>query len=142
VGDGPERGPAEQLARELGVDQHVAFLGKQNQVHRLIPLADVMLLPSRLESFGLAVLEGMACGVPPVATRVGGLTELVTHGVDGFLEPVGDIEAQAARVLELLTDEELHSRIAAAARYTALSRFCTSLVIPMYEEYYRQVCAG
>lgn len=142
VGDGPERGPAEQLARELGVDQHVAFLGKQNHVHRLIPLADVMLLPSKLESFGLAVLEGMACGVPPVATRVGGLTELVTHGVDGFLEPVGDIEAQAARVLELLTDEELHSRIAAAARYTALSRFCTSLVIPMYEDYYREICAA
>lgn len=142
VGDGPERGSAEQLARELGVDKHVAFLGKQNQVHRLIPLADVMLLPSRLESFGLAVLEGMACGVPAVATRVGGLTELVTHGVDGFLEPVGDIEAQAARVLELLTDEELHSRISAAARYTALSRFCTSLVIPMYEQYYREVCAA
>lgn len=142
IGDGPDRGPAEQLARELGVDKHVTFLGKQNHVERLIPLADVMLLPSRLESFGLAVLEGMACGVPPVATRVGGLPELVTHGVDGFLEAMGDIDAQAARVVELLTNQELYDRVSAAARYTALSRFCTSLVIPMYEDYYREVCAA
>lgn len=142
VGDGPERGPAEQLARALGVERHVSFLGKQNHVERLIPLADVMLLPSQLESFGLAVLEGMACGVPAVATNVGGLTELVSHGVDGYLEPVGDIAAQSARVIELLTNEELHERVAAAARYTAISRFCTSLVIPLYEEYYRQVCGA
>ena len=95
VGDGPERGPAEHLARELKVDRHVSFLGKQNHVERLIPLAHVLLMPSELESFGLVALEAMACGVVPVATRVGGVPELITDGEDGFLEAVGDIAAQA-----------------------------------------------
>jgi len=140
VGDGPDRDACEQLAHELGVEEHVSFLGKQNHVEDLIPIADVMLLPSQLESFGLAALEGMACGVPAVATRVGGVSELVTHGFDGFLEEPGDVTAQSARVIELLTDEALHSRLAGAARSTAISRFCTSLVIPLYEEYYREVC--
>ena len=94
----------------------MTFLGKQDHVERLIPLAHVLLLPSELESFGLAALEGMACGVPPVATRVGGVPELITDGVDGYLEAVGDIEAQAARVIELLTDDALHRRISGGAR--------------------------
>ena len=106
VGDGPERGPAEHLARELKVDRHVTFLGKQNHVERLIPLAHVLLMPSEMESFGLAALEAMACGVVPVATRVGGVPELITDGEDGYLEAVGDIEAQAARVVALLTDDD------------------------------------
>jgi N-acetyl-alpha-D-glucosaminyl L-malate synthase BshA len=89
VGDGPERGPAEYLARELGVERHVSFLGKQNHVERIIPLAHALLMPSELESFGLAALEGMACGVPAVATRVGGVPELITDGVDGYLEASG-----------------------------------------------------
>ena len=110
VGDGPERGPAEHLARELGVDEHVTFLGKQNHVERLIPLAHVLLMPSELESFGLAALEAMACGVVPVATRVGGVPELITDGEDGFLEAVGDMAAQAARVMALLTDERCTAR--------------------------------
>ena len=96
VGDGPERGPAEHLARELGLERHVSFLGKQNHVERIIPLAHVLLMPSDLESFGLVALEAMACGVPPVATRVGGVPELITDDVDGYLEAVGDIAAQAA----------------------------------------------
>jgi len=140
VGDGPEYTPAQNLAEELGVEKHVTFLGKQSHVERLIPLAHVLLLPSELESFGLAALEAMACGVPPVATRVGGLPELVTHGADGFLEPVGDIRAQAARVIELLTDPALYSRISAAARLTAQTRFCSTLIITQYESYYREVC--
>jgi L-malate glycosyltransferase len=139
VGDGPERGPAEVLARQLGLERHVTFLGKQQHVERLLPLAHVLLLPSELESFGLAALEGMACGLPPVATRVGGLPELVTEGVDGFLEPVGDISAQAARVVEMLSDERLYASLSGAARRTAESRFCTSLIIPKYEGYYREV---
>ncbi len=80
-------------------------MGKQDHVERLFPQMHVLLMPSEMESFGLAALEGMACGVPPVATRVGGVPELVTHGVDGFLEPVGDIAAQAARVVELLPND-------------------------------------
>lgn len=139
VGDGPDCAPAQRLARELGLDQHVTFMGKQGHVERLLPLAHVLLLPSELESFGLAALEGMACGLPPVATDVGGLPELVTHGVDGFLEPVGDIDAQARRVVSLLTDPALYQRISAAARQTAQARFCSSLVIPRYEAYYREV---
>jgi N-acetyl-alpha-D-glucosaminyl L-malate synthase BshA len=139
AGDGPERGPAEHLARTLKVDQHVTFLGKQNHVERLIPLAHVLLMPSEMESFGLAALEAMACGVVPVATRVGGVPELITHGEDGFLEAVGDIEAQAARVVELLSDDTLHWRMAKAGRWNAGERFCTDRIIPQYEKYYADV---
>jgi glycosyltransferase involved in cell wall biosynthesis len=114
-------------------------MGKQQHVERLLPLAHVLLLPSELESFGLAALEGMACGLPPVATRVGGLPELVTDGEDGFLEGVGDIQAQSARVVQMLTDEALYRKLSGAARRTAESRFCTSLIIPRYEEYYEEV---
>ena len=140
AGDGPERGPAEALARELGVEEEVNFLGKQDHVERLIPRADVVLLPSELEAFGLAALEGMACGVPPIATNAGGVPELITHGVDGFLEEVGDVEAQGLRATELLTDASMHARMSAAARQTAVSRFATSSVIPQYEAYYKTLC--
>jgi len=139
VGDGPESSPAERLARELGVDRSVTFLGNQNHVERLLPQAHVLLMPSELEGFGLAALEGMACGVPPVATNVGGVPELVTHGADGYLEAVGDIAAQAARVVALLSEPRLHEKMAQAARHTALTRFCTESIIPLYEKYYREV---
>jgi L-malate glycosyltransferase len=142
AGDGPERGPAEALARELGVGEHVRFLGKQDHMERLIPRMYALHLPSEMEAFGLAALEAMACGVPPVATRTGGVPDLITHGVDGFMEPVGDIEAQAARLSELLTDDALHGEIAAAARKTAETRFCTELIIPRYEAYYERVCGA
>ena len=142
AGDGPERGPAEHLARDLHVDRHVTFLGKQDHVERLLPLAHVLLMPSELESFGLAALEAMACGVPPVATRVGGVPELITDGVDGYLESVGDVEAQAARVVALLTDEKLHRTMSRASRRTAGDRFCTDKIIPLYEQYYEDVMAG
>src|SRR5262245_31726313 len=125
VGDGPECSPAERLARELGVERNVTFLGKQNHVERLFPQAHALLMPSEMEGFGLAALEGMACGVPPVATNVGGVPELVTHGADGYLEAVGDISAQAACVVALLSDAGLHERMAEAARQTAVTRFCT-----------------
>ncbi len=138
VGDGPERGPAEILARELKVDRHVYFLGKQNHVERLIPLAHVLLMPSEMESFGLAALEAMACGAPPVATDVGGVPELITHGVDGFLAAPGDIPAQAESVVALLTDERLHQRMSSASRATAETRFSTARIIPQYERCYEK----
>jgi L-malate glycosyltransferase len=141
VGDGPDCGPAERLAHELGIEEHVTFLGKQSHIERLLPLAHVLLLPSELESFGLAALEGMACGVPAIATNVGGLPELVTHGEDGFLEAPGDIAAHARRVIELLSDDQLYSRFSGAARQTAQTRFCSSMIIPAYEQYYHEVCA-
>lgn len=139
AGDGPDRGPAESLARELGIGDHVIFLGKQNHIERLIPQADVLLLPSQSESFGLAALEAMACGVVPVATRTGGLPEVVSHGVDGFLEEVGDVDSQARRVIELLSSTALLGRMAARARRTAETRFCSTRIIPQYEEFYRRV---
>ena len=141
AGDGPDRGPAEQLARDLGVAEHVRFLGKQDHMERLIPRMHALHLPSETEAFGLAALEAMACGVPPVATLTGGVPDLITQGEDGYMEPVGDTEAQAARLIALLTDEALHDRIADAARHTAKTRFCTTLIIPRYEAYYKLVCA-
>jgi L-malate glycosyltransferase len=140
VGDGPERSPAEHLARELKVERHISFLGKQSHVERLIPLAHVLLMPSELESFGLVALEGMACGVAPVATRVGGVPGIDHRCVDGYLEAVGDIAAQAARVVQLLTDDNLHYRMAKAGRWNASERFCCDKIIPQYEKYYEDVC--
>jgi L-malate glycosyltransferase len=139
VGDGPDRGPAEHLARSLHIHEHVTFLGKQNHVERLIPLAHVLLMPSEMESFGLVSLEAMACGVVPVATRVGGVPELITDGEDGFLEQPGDIAAQSAHVVDLLRDDGLHYRMAKAARWNAAERFCTDRIIPHYERYYEDV---
>jgi glycosyltransferase involved in cell wall biosynthesis len=123
----------------LDVAGHVTFLGKQNHVERLIPLAHALLMPSEMESFGLAALEAMACSVVPVATRVGGVPELITDGVDGFLEAVGDIPAMAARVTSLLTDEDLHYRMSKAGRWTASARFCSEKIIPQYESHYKEV---
>ncbi|MEZ5401261.1 MAG: N-acetyl-alpha-D-glucosaminyl L-malate synthase BshA [Bryobacteraceae bacterium] len=142
VGDGPERSRAERLASELGVSARVNFLGKQDRVEELLPQCDILLLPSEHEAFGLAALEAMACGVVPVAARTGGLGELITHGRDGFLEPMGDVEAHAARVRELLGDASLRARMAAHARQTAIDRFSTDSIIPRYEAYYRRVVVG
>jgi N-acetyl-alpha-D-glucosaminyl L-malate synthase BshA len=139
AGDGPERGPAESLSRELGVERDVTFLGKQDHVERLIPKAHVLLLPTELEAFGLAALEAMACGVVPVATNAGGIPELITHGVDGFAENVGDTATQSSRVIELLQNDALFERMCSAARQTAIERFATSRIIPQYERYYQEV---
>ena len=128
-----------QVCQKLGVSAHVDFLGKRNQVERLIRLAHVLLMPSEMESFGLAALEAMACGVPPVATRVGGVPELITDGEDGFLEEAGDITRLAERATQLVTDTDLHARLAAAARATATTRFCSEKIIPQYEAYYNKL---
>lgn len=139
VGDGPDRSAAELLAHRKGIDPHTHFLGKQDNVDEILSNSDVLLLPSALESFGLAALEAMACEVPPVASRVGGVPELITHGVSGFLAEVGDVAAMAEYTVRLLTDEPLYRQVAAAARNTALTRFCSTLIIPQYEELYRAV---
>jgi N-acetyl-alpha-D-glucosaminyl L-malate synthase BshA len=141
AGEGPERPVAERLAAELGLSNRVHFMGKQDHIERLLPTADVLLMPSEHESFGLVALEAMACGVPSVATRVGGVGELITDGTDGFLEAVGDTGAQAARVIQLLLDQELRARMAAAARRTAESRFDAKAIIPRYEAFYQELLA-
>ena len=115
---------------ELGVSHAVEFVGKQLHVNQLLSSADVFLLPSELEGFGLVALEAMACGVPVVATNTGGLPELITSGSDGFLESVGDILGQAERAIELLRDSDLYKRMSRAARKTAKKRFNTQLIIP------------
>jgi N-acetyl-alpha-D-glucosaminyl L-malate synthase BshA len=142
VGDGPERSAAEWLARDLQIQDKIHFLGKQDRVNELLPLADLLLMPSELESFGLAALEAMACKVPCIATRVGGVPELIEHGVTGLLCRVGDIDAMAEGALSLLNDRPRLEAMREAARMTARTRFCASLVVPQYVRYYEAVIAG
>ncbi len=139
IGDGPERTVAEWLVRDKGLSRDVIFLGKQNQVQDLLNCADVLLLPSEIESFGLAALEGMASGVPAVCSRVGGLPEVIRDGVDGFLVTPHDVHAMAARALEILTDPAKREAMGRAARQQALDNFCSEKIIPLYEQLYRQV---
>jgi len=139
VGDGPERSAAEWLAHDLGIQCRVHFLGKQERVNELLPLADLMVMPSELESFGLAALEAMACKVPSIATRVGGVPELIDDGVTGLLYPVGDVDAMAAGAVSLLKDRDRLEAMRQAGRKTAQKRFCSSLVVPHYVRYYESV---
>jgi N-acetyl-alpha-D-glucosaminyl L-malate synthase BshA len=141
VGDGPDLADASRLARSLGVAEDVQFLGEQDQVVPLLSAADVFLLPSAQESFGLAALEAMACEVPVVASRIGGLPELVEDGVSGFLHHPDDLAGMARSVIKLLTDEALHRRAAEAARRAARERYCDSKIVPMYEAYYGEILA-
>jgi N-acetyl-alpha-D-glucosaminyl L-malate synthase BshA len=142
VGDGPDRSAAEWLAHDLGIHCKIHFMGKQERVNELLPLADIMLMPSELESFGLAALEAMACKVPSIATGVGGVPELIDDGVTGLLYPVGDIEAMAQGALSLLKDRERLEAMREAGRKTAQKRFCSSLVVPQYVRYYEAVLGG
>ncbi|MGD0941949.1 MAG: N-acetyl-alpha-D-glucosaminyl L-malate synthase BshA [Terracidiphilus sp.] len=142
VGDGPDRSAAEWLAHDLKIHDKVHFMGKQEQVNELLPLADLMVMPSELESFGLAALEAMACKVPSIATRVGGVPELIDDGITGLLYPVGDVEAMAEGAVSLLKDRERLQAMRDAGRKTAQGRFCASLVVPQYVRYYEQVLAG
>ncbi len=138
VGDGPQRHEAETVAAELGVKDDVRLLGKMDTVADLLRCADLFLLPSETESFGLAALEAMACGVPVIASRTGGIPEVVEDGVTGALLDVGDVEGMAARAIELLSDEnKLQAyRVAAVA---AAAKFSVDIVVPQYEDLYRRV---
>ena len=139
VGDGPEIGTAYRLGRELKVSQQVEVLGAQEAVLPLLSAADVFLLPSAQESFGLAALEAMACEVPVVASRVGGLPEVIEHGVNGFLHAPADLDGMAASAVSLLTDPDLHARVAANAVSRVREQFCVDRVVPMYERFYETV---
>ena len=139
VGDGPDRSAAEYLAHELKINDRIHFLGKQERVNELLPLADLMLMPSQLESFGLAALEAMACKVPTIATRVGGVPELIDDGLTGLLFNVGDVDAMAAGVIGLLQKRDRLEVMRDEARKTARTRFCSTMILPRYEQYYKQV---
>ncbi len=139
VGDGPDRVPAERKARELGVYDDVRFLGKQDPVEEILSIADIFLMPSGSETFGLAALEAMACNVPVVASNVGGLPELVVDGETGFLCELDDIDAFTDRCRRLLTDAKLQRDVAQAARARAEDTFDISEIVPHYERYYASV---
>jgi len=142
IGDGPDRPAAEAMARTKGIEDDVIFLGKQNDVIAKLGLADLFLLPSRLESFGLAALEAMACEVPVIATNVGGIPEVVEHGVDGYLVEPGDVQQAARYAIELLSRSDRGHEMGKLARIHARKKYCANDVIPMYERYYEQVLAG
>jgi L-malate glycosyltransferase len=139
IGDGPDRGAAEYLVRKKRLQKDVFFLGKQNAVYEKLSSADLFLLPSQLESFGLAALEAMACEVPVIATNVGGLPEVVQHGVDGYLVEPGDVKEASRYALEILSRADRGREMGRQARIDAKSKFCANDVIPRYEEYYRRV---
>jgi L-malate glycosyltransferase len=141
VGDGPELDGASRLAHERGLDDRVHFLGEQDQVLPLLSIADVFLLPSAQESFGLAALEAMACEVPVVASNVGGLPEVIDHGRNGFLHPLGDLDGMARSAVALLTDAQLHRQIAAAALEKVHRQFCEEKIVPLYEAFYEEILA-
>lgn len=139
MGDGPERSRAEWLVNQKGLRKRVEFMGKVERVYEKLSVADLILVPSEMESFGLAALEAMACEVPAVATSVGGVPEVIEHGRSGFLSPVGDVEGMARNAIDILSDETRLREMGKAARWEAQSRFCSSRIIPEYEAFYERV---
>jgi N-acetyl-alpha-D-glucosaminyl L-malate synthase BshA len=142
IGDGPERSPAERKLRELGLEDRVVFLGKQESFAELLAAADVFLLPSEQESFGLAALEALSCGIPVVASDIGGIPEQVDHGMTGYLAPVGDVKGMAGHVLELVRDPERWRLFSRRARENVLARFQLGPAIDRYEALYRRLVGG
>lgn len=139
MGDGPDRSRAEWLVSQKGLRKKVEFLGKVDQVNEKLSIADLMLVPSEMESFGLAALEAMACEVPAIATSVGGVPEVIEHGRTGFLAPVGDVETMARCAIDILSDEKRLREMGMLARWEAQAKFCSTKIIPEYEMFYRRV---
>ena len=142
VGDGPDRSECERLCRELHLCDHIKFLGKQDGLVEILNAADVFLIPSQSESFGLAALEAMACGVPVVASSVGGLPELVHHNETGFIAEIGDISRMAKYCIDLLTNERKRILFSENSRKRTVELFDKSIIVPMYEEYYKKILAS
>ncbi|HLW81837.1 MAG TPA: N-acetyl-alpha-D-glucosaminyl L-malate synthase BshA [Candidatus Acidoferrales bacterium] len=139
IGDGPDRGVAEFLVRKKKLRNDVFFLGKQDRIYEILGLGDLFLLPSQLESFGLAALEAMACEVPVIATNVGGVPEVVNHGVDGYLVEPGDVAAAAKFAIQILSSADRGREMGVQARIHAKRKFCSNDVIPLYEAYYEKI---
>jgi N-acetyl-alpha-D-glucosaminyl L-malate synthase BshA len=136
IGDGPDRTECEKLARELGIAEHVKFLGKQSVLVDILSCADVFLLPSQSESFGLSALEAMSCGVPVVGSNIGGIPEVVIHGESGYVAEFGDIHRMARYVKDLLTNEKKWQLFSENSRKIAVEKFDSNLIIPQYEKLY------
>lgn len=139
VGDGPDRSECERLCRQLGLFEKVKFLGKQDGLVEILNSADVFLIPSQSESFGLAALEAMACGLPVVSSSVGGLPELIRHNETGFIAEIGDVDRMAKYVVELLSNERKYKLFSENSRNRAVSKFDKSIVVPIYEDYYKRI---
>jgi L-malate glycosyltransferase len=139
IGDGPDRSSAEYLVRKKRLQKDVFFLGKQNAVYEKLAAADLFLLPSQLESFGLAALEAMACEVPVIATNTGGVPEVIEHGVDGYLVEPGDVKEAARYAIDLLSRADRGREMGKVARINAKKKFCANDVIPAYERYYQRI---
>ena len=139
IGDGPDRSECERLCRELHLCDHVKFLGKQEGLVEILNSADLFLIPSQSESFGLAALEAMACGVPVVSSSVGGLPELIRHNETGFIAEIGDITRMAKYAIDLLTNDKKHKLFSDNSRKRAVENFDTASVLPMYEDYYNKI---
>lgn len=139
VGEGPDRLRVQQLVKELNLSDHVLFLGEQDDIEELMSCAELFILPSNQESFGLVALEAQSFGVPVIGTNMGGLPEVVGHGETGFLLPVGDVEGMAAKALELLESPNLYAAFQKKARERVLDRFDSQMIIPQYEAYYQEV---
>jgi N-acetyl-alpha-D-glucosaminyl L-malate synthase BshA len=139
IGDGPDLSKALSLSRDIGIEDKVISLGGQDSVENLLPVADLFLLPSDQESFGLVALEAMSCGVPVVATKTGGLPEVVIDGESGFLGPLGEVEFMSQKGIELLSDENRLNKFRENCRKRAVEKFDSKLIVPRYEEYYKKV---
>src|SRR5699024_6979103 len=137
--EGPELSKVHHRVCDLGIEEDVHFLGKQDDVAQMISLADLMLLPSAKESFGLVALEAMACGVPTIASSAGGIPELITQGQTGWMSPVGDTEQMASYALQLLEDQAMYEQFAARCTAQAKERFLDRFVVEQYESVYRRV---
>jgi L-malate glycosyltransferase len=142
VGDGPDRSRVEALARQLGIGGRVLFVGKMQSFVELLQASDLFLMPSESESFGLAALEALSCGVPVVASDVGGIPEVVPHGEVGFLAPVGDVATMAQHALRIVGDPALHARMSRAARAHALARYEPGPAIDAYQAHYERVLSA
>jgi N-acetyl-alpha-D-glucosaminyl L-malate synthase BshA len=139
VGDGPDRDAAALLARELGISQHTYFLGKQEHIESFLSCSDLMLFPSEYESFGLAALEAMASENVILTSNGGGLPDLVDHGVDGFMAPVGDVEQMAALAVEILQDDPRRRHMGEVAREKAVKLYTPDHIVPQYERLYERL---
>lgn len=142
IGDGPERSKCEYLAKDLGIAEDVKFYGEQESFTEILSIADLFLMPSQSESFGLSALEAMACGVPVISSNAGGLPELNLHGETGFIAEIGDVDKMADYAIRLLEDTNRYKIFSENALDRATNLFSAEKIIPQYEKYYEEILAA